>query len=164
MPCYFFILMSEQTTNPLLVKMEVLKKALKEERKRKNELEEEVIKLKEDVVIKQENLDKIKKELLKLREKNEKNQLSFIANIIDNNNEADEPQKENEDEEEKELLRKQIEDLNEKIASFEKEQEIINNKLTESIQANNDIKLKHKEKVNQLNKEHEDKLKEIVDQ
>ena len=36
--------MSEQTTNPLLVKMEVLKKALKEERKRKNELEEEVIK------------------------------------------------------------------------------------------------------------------------
>ena len=125
--------MSEQTTNPLLVKLEVLKKALKEERKRKNELEEEVIKLKEDVVIKQENLDKIKKELLKLREKNEKNQLSFIANIIDNNNEADEPQKENEDEEEKELLRKQIEDLNEKIASFEKEQEIINNKLTESI-------------------------------
>ena len=156
--------MSEQTTNPLLVKLEVLKKALKEERKRKNELEEEVIKLKEDVVIKQENLDKIKKELLKLREKNEKNQLSFIANIIDNNNEADEPQKENEDEEEKELLRKQIEDLNEKIASFEKEQEIINNKLTESIQANNDIKLKHEEKVNQLNKEHEDKLKEIVDQ
>ena len=109
-------------------------------------------------------MDKIKKELLKLREKNEKNQLSFIANIIDNNNEADEPQKENEDEEEKELLRKQIEDLNEKIASFEKEQEIINNKLTESIQANNDIKLKHEEKVNQLNKEHEDKLKEIVDQ
>ena len=156
--------MSEQTTNPLLVKLEVLKKALKEERKRKNELEEEVIKLKEDVVIKQENLDKIKKELLKLREKNEKNQLSFIANIIDNNNEADEPQKENEDEEEKELLRKQIEDLNEKIASFKKEQEIINNKLTESIQANNDIKLKHEEKVNQLNKEHEDKLKEIVDQ
>ena len=102
--------------------------------------------------------------MLKLREKNEKNQLSFIANIIDNNNEADEPQKENEDEEEKELLRKQIEDLNEKIASFEKEQEIINNKLTESIQANNDIKLKHEEKVNQLNKEHEDKLKEIVDQ
>ena len=156
--------MSEQTTNPLLVKLEVLKKALKEERKRKNELEEEVIKLKEDVVIKQENLDKIKKELLKLREKNEKNQLSFIANIIDNNNETDEPQKENEDEEEKELLRKQIEDLNEKIASFEKEQEIINNKLTESIQANNDIKLKHEEKVNRLNKEHEDKLKEIVDQ
>ena len=156
--------MSEQTTNPLLVKLEVLKKALKEERKRKTELEEQVIKLKEDVVIKQENLDKIKKELLKLREKNEKNQLSFIANIIDNNNEADEPQKENEDEEEKELLRKLIEDLNEKIASFEKEQEIINNKLTESIQANNDIKLKHKEKENQLNKEHEDKLKEIVDQ
>ena len=56
--------MSEQTTNPLLVKLEVLKKALQEERKRKNELEEEVIKLKEDVVIKQENLDKIKKELL----------------------------------------------------------------------------------------------------
>ena len=47
--------MSEQTTNPLLVKLEVLKKALKEERKRKNEPEEEVIKLKEDVVIKQEN-------------------------------------------------------------------------------------------------------------
>ena len=138
--------MSEQTTNPLLVKMEVLKKALKEERKRKNELEEEVIKLKEDVVIKQENLDKIKKELLKLREKNEKNQLSFIANIIDNNNEADEPQKENEDEEEKELLRKQIEDLNEKIASFEKEQEIINNKLTEAIQANNDIHCKRNQR------------------
>ena len=141
-------------------------KKSKKQKKIKKDIERipEVIKLKEDVVIKQENLDKIKKELLKLREKNEKNQLSFIANIIDNNNEADEPQKENEDEEEKELLRKQIEDLNEKIASFEKEQEIINNKLTESIQANNDIKLKHKEKVNQLNKEHEDKLKEIVDQ
>ena len=92
---------------------------------------------------------------------NENNCSSYI---IDNNNEADEPQKENQDEEEKELLRKQIEDLNEKIASFEKEQEIINNKLTESIQANNDIKLKHEEKENQLNKEHEDKLKEIVDQ
>ena len=91
-------------------------------------------------------MDKIKKELLKLREKNEKNQLSFIANIIDNNNEADEPQKENEDEEEKELLRKQIEDLNEKIASFEKEQEIINNKLTEAIQANNDIHCKRNQR------------------
>ena len=154
--------MSEQPPNQLLVKLEVLKKALKEERKRKNELEEEVIKLKEDVVIKQENLDKMKKELLKLREKNGKNQLSFIANIFDNNNEAAEPQKENE--EEKELLRKQIEDFKEKIASFEKEQEIINNKLTESIQANNDIKLKHEEKIKQLSKENEDKLRETVAQ
>ena len=59
-----------QTPNPLLVKLEVLKKALKDERKQKSELEAEVIKLKEEVVIKQENLDKMKKELLKLREKN----------------------------------------------------------------------------------------------
>ena len=62
-----------QTPNPLLVKLEVLKKALKDERKQKSELEAEVIKLKEEVVIKQENLDKMKKELLKLREKNGKN-------------------------------------------------------------------------------------------
>ena len=75
-----------QTPNPLLVKLEVLKKALKDERKQKSELEAEVIKLKEEVVIKQENLDKMKKELLKLREKNGKNQLSFITNIFDNNN------------------------------------------------------------------------------
>ena len=47
---------------------------------------------------------------------------------------------------------------------MKKNRNLINNKLTESIQANNDIKLKHEEKVNQLNKEHEDKLKEIVDQ
>ena len=90
-----------QTPNPLLVKLEVLKKALKDERKQKSELEAEVIKLKEEVVIKQENLDKMKKELLKLREKNGKNQLSFITNIFDNNNESAEPQKSNEDEEEK---------------------------------------------------------------
>ena len=97
--------MSEQPPNSLLVKLEVLKKALKEERKRKNELEKE-----------------------------------------------------------KELLQKQIEDLKEKIASFEKEQEIINNKLTESIQANNDIKLKHEEKINQLNKKNEDTLRKTVEQ
>ena len=37
-----------QTPNPLLVKLEVLKKALKDERKQKSELEAEVIKLKEE--------------------------------------------------------------------------------------------------------------------
>ena len=153
-----------QTPNPLLVKFEVLKKALKDERKQKSELEAEVIKLKEEVVIKQENLDKMKKELLKLREKNGKNQLSFITNIFDNNNESAEPQKSNDDEEEKELLRKQIEDLKGKLSSFEEEQNIINHKLTESIKANNELKTKHEEEVNQLNKEHEDKMNEMVSQ
>lgn len=67
--------MSSPESKALLLKIEVLKKGLLDERKKRSELEEEIIKLKEEGVIKQENLDKlIPKEKGALRKKIE---LSF---------------------------------------------------------------------------------------
>ena len=67
--------MSSPESKALLLKIEVLKKGLLDERKKRSELEEEIINLKEEGVIKQENLDKlIPKEKGALRKKIE---LSF---------------------------------------------------------------------------------------
>ena len=67
--------MSSPESKALLLKIEVLKKGLLDERKKRSELEEEIINLKEEGVIKQENLDKlIPKEKEALRKKIE---LSF---------------------------------------------------------------------------------------
>ena len=75
--------MSSPESKALLLKIEVLKKGLLDERKKRSELEEEIIKLKEEGVIKQENLDEPKKELLRLRDKNGKTQLGFLTNLFD---------------------------------------------------------------------------------
>ena len=67
--------MSSPESKALLLKIEILKKGLLDERKKRSELEEEIINLKEEGVIKQENLDKlIPKEKGALRKKIE---LSF---------------------------------------------------------------------------------------
>ena len=55
--------MSTANDNNLL-KIEVLKKGLLEQRKKTGELEKEVIQLKEEVIVKQETIDKLKEELL----------------------------------------------------------------------------------------------------
>lgn len=127
--------MSSSEAKNLILKIEVLKKGLIDERKKRTELEEEIIKLKEGGVIKQENLDKLKKELLSLKDKNGRN---FITNVFDKDG-VDQAEHQNAKEEE-ELLRKQIQELNKKLASFEEEQTFINAKLTDSIKENNYMK------------------------
>lgn len=64
-------------------KLEVLKKAYKEERKKKTELEEEIAKLKEENVIKQETIDKLKTEYMRLRENSKMQLPSFISGLFD---------------------------------------------------------------------------------
>ena len=151
--------MSSPESKALLLKIEVLKKGLLDERKKRGELEEEIIKLKEEGVIKQENLDKLKKELLRLRDKNGKTQLGFLTNLFDKEG-VDQTEHQNRKEEE-ELLRKQIEDLNKKLASYEEEQTFINTKLTDSIKENNSLKTQHQEEIKNINRDNEDKIKKM---
>ena len=151
--------MSSPESKALLLKIEVLKKGLLNERKKRSELEEEIIKLKEEGVIKQENLDKLKKELLRLRDKNGKTQLGLLTNLFDKEG-VDQTEHQNIKEEE-ELLRKQIEDLNKKLASYEEEQTFINTKLTDSIKENNSLKNQHEEEIKNINRENEDKIKKM---
>ena len=154
--------MSSPESKALLLKIEVLRKGLLDERKKRSELEEEIIKLKEEGVIKQENLDKLKKELLRLRDKNGKTQLGFLTNLFDKEG-VDQTEHQNIKEEE-ELLRKQIEDLNKKLASYEEEQTFINTKLTDSIKENNSLKNQHEEEIKNIKRDTEDKIKKMQEQ
>ena len=58
-----------------LLKIEVLKKGLIEQRKKTSDLEKEVIQLKEEVIVKQETIDKLKDELVQLRDKSSKKKI-----------------------------------------------------------------------------------------
>ena len=118
--------MSTANDNNLL-KIEVLKKGLLEQRKKTGELEKEVIQLKEEVIVKQETIDKLKEELSNLRDKSSKKKIQrFITGFFD------EGEQSKIDDDETAILKKENEDLKEKIHSLQSEKNFINSKLSES--------------------------------
>ena len=114
--------MSTANDNNLL-KIEVLKKGLLEQRKKTGELEKEVFQLKEAVIVKQETIDKLKEELSNLRDKSSKKKIQrFITGFFD------EGEQSKIDDDETAILKKENEDLKEKIQSLQSEKNFINSK------------------------------------
>ena len=146
----------QQVNDKNLLKIEVLKKGLLDERKKRSEIESEVIKLKEEVVIKQETIDKLKEELLKLRDKSSKKQIQrFISGFF----EEEEEQPKTNDEEK--LLQKENEELKEKISSLENEKNFINSKLSESVTEYNNLRNKYEDQIAEIQKEKDEKIAKI---
>ena len=121
-------------------KLEVLKKAYKDERKKKTELEEEIAKLNEENVIKQETIDKLKTEYMRLRENSKMQFPSFISGLFDkdsnnnnnsnttsnsnntnNTNEKPLPKGPDKKDEQITSLQSEIETLKDKISSLEQD-------------------------------------------
>ena len=147
---------TKQVNDKNLLKIEVLKKGLLDERKKRSEIESEVIKLKEEVVIKQETIDKLKEELLKLRDKSSKKQIQrFISGFF----EEEEEQPKTNDEEK--LLQKENEELKEKIFSLENEKNFINSKLSESVTEYNNLRNKYEDQIAEIQKEKDEKIAKI---
>ena len=172
----------------LAKKLEVLKKAVLDERKKKNELENEMSKLKEENVIKQETIDKLKKEVLKLRENSNKAQFpSFITGFFDNNNNKTpsilkdeqpnikEPShKEGPDERDTKIkeLQAEINELKEKVDFLEKEKSVLNVNMSEAIEEfnknkqkieteMNEYKTSKQNEINSIKYEHETKINSL---
>ena len=147
--------MSTANDNNLL-KIEVLKKGLLEQRKKTGELEKEVIQLKEEVIVKQETIDKLKEELSNLRDKSSKKKIQrFITGFFD------EGEQSKIDDDETAILKKENEDLKEKIQSLQSEKNFINSKLSESMTEYNSLKAKLDSKVEEAKKEMDNKVAKI---
>ena len=137
-----------------LLKIEVLKKGLIEQRKKTSDLEKEVIQLKEEVIVKQETIDKLKDELVQLRDKSSKKKIQrFIKGFFD------EEEQVKVEGDETEFLKHENEELKEKINSLQNEKNFINSKLSESMTEYNTLKTKIESKVEEAKKEKDEDCK-----
>ena len=139
-----------------LLKIEVLKKGLIEQRKKTSDLEKEVIQLKEEVIVKQETIDKLKDELVQLRDKSSKKKIQrFIKGFFD------EEEQVKVEGDETEFLKHENEELKEKINSLQNEKNFINSKLSESMTEYNTLKTKIESKVEEAKKEKDEEIAKI---
>ena len=139
-----------------LLKIEVLKKGLIEQRKKTSDLEKEVIQLKEEVIVKQETIDKLKEELVQLRDKSSKKKIQrFIKGFFD------EEEQVKAEGDETELLKQENEELKEKVNSLQNEKNFINSKLSESMTEYNTLKTKIDLKVEEAKKEKDEEIAKI---
>ena len=141
-----------------LFKIEVLKKGLLEQRKKTSDLEKEVIQLKEEVIVKQETIDKLKEELSNLRDKSSKKKIQrFITGFFD------EGEQSKIEDDETIILKKENEDLKEKIQSLQSEKNFINSKLSESMTEYNTLKSKLDSKIEEAKTEMDAKVAKMKD-
>ena len=141
-----------------LFKIEVLKKGLLEQRKKTSDLEKEVIQLKEEVIVKQETIDKLKEELSNLRDKSSKKKIQrFITGFFD------EGEQSKIEDDETTILKKENEDLKEKIQSLQSEKNFINSKLSESMTEYNTLKSKLDSKIEEAKTEMDAKVAKMKD-
>ena len=132
----------------------LLKKGLLDERKKTSELETEIAKLKEDNVIKQENIDKLKEELNQYRNSSKGKQIGrFFTNLFD-----EQKDEKSENDEIKEL---EIEKLKRDIITLTEEIKIIKNEKENLEKSFNETKKNLEEKNENLMKEIENNKKEF---
>lgn len=139
----------------VLRKIEVLKKGIREERQKNAALESEVAKLKEDGVIKQEQIDKLKEELIKFRDKSSGRRVqNFIKGFFD------EEERDKVIEEDNPLEKENIE-LKDKIESLLNEKNFINSKLNESLSDYNNLKEKYESQIVEIQKKADEQVIEV---
>ena len=161
-----------QNNNNIIAKLSILKNALLEERKKSENFQQEIKRLKEEIIsiqeknnilkdeniMKQEQIEKLKEELSKFKNnKTPKKIKNFFNNLFD------EKEGEKQDEEEFEalnLLKKENENLKEQITLIKNEKLFINGKLNESIKDFNELKEKYEKKIKEIEmKQNENILK-----
>lgn len=151
--------MSNQSSNDILVKLNVLKKALLEERNKSEYLTKEIGQYKEELIIKQEQIDKLKEELLQFKDNSSKKQIKrFFSNLFT---------EEDEEIQQKQLfdntkLTKENEELLEKVKSLQNEKSFINTKLNETMSDYSNLKAKYEAKFAEIQKDSSDQLQKYI--
>ena len=158
---------SPKKTNPnndYLTKLAVLRNAIIDERKKREEIEKKLIKLEEDnKLIQKENdeikidntmkgelIEKLKLELRNYRNKNgQKGVQRFLKNLFEEEEEihADEKQENDIKEDQISFLKKENEDLKNKLSIVENEKKTLNIKLNEQIVEIDKIKKEYEKKI-----------------
>ena len=148
---------SGEITN--LGKIEILKKGLIEERKKNAELTAQVASLKEEVILKQEVIDKQKEEIQNLKNNSSKKKLKrFFTGLFEG--EEDDDEEENKQEIEEEYLKK-IQNLQETINTLQNDKNFSNSKLAEALNDYNALKTRFDNVKKETQKEYEEKLKKV---
>ena len=148
---------SGEITN--LGKIEILKKGLIEERKKNAELTAQVASLKEEVILKQEVIDKQKEEIQNLKNNSSKKKLKrFFTGLFEG--EEDDDEEENKQEVEEEYLKK-IQNLQETINTLQHDKNFSNSKLAEALNDYNALKTRFDNVKKETQKEYEEKLKKV---
>ena len=148
---------SGEITN--LGKIEILKKGLIEERKKNAELTAQVASLKEEVILKQEVIDKQKEEIQNLKNNSSKKKLQrFITGFFEG--EEDDDEEENKQEIEEEYLKK-IQNLQDTINTLQNDKNFSNSKLAEALNDYNVLKTRFDNVKKETQKEYEEKLKKV---
>ena len=148
---------SGEITN--LGKIEILKKGLIEERKKNAELTAQVASLKEEVILKQEVIDKQKEEIQNLKNNSSKKKIKrFFTGLFEG--EEDDDEEENKQEIEEEYLKK-IQNLQETINTLQNDKNFSNSKLAEALNDYNALKTRFDNVKKETQKEYEEKLKKV---
>ena len=162
---------NNNNNNDLLVKLSILKNALLNERKKSENFQNELNKLKEENIsiiennnnlkientLKKEQIEKLKNELSQYKNKNGQNFKNFFNQFFEQN---EEKQEEDETTETINFLKKENQNLKEQISLIQNEKTFINGKLNESMNDLNKLKENYEIKINDLEKNYNIKIKE----
>ena len=156
--------------NNIIAKFSLLKNVLLDERKKSENYQNEIKKLKEDNlsiqdklnilkeenIIKQEQIEKLKEEILKYKnQKAPKKIQNFLNNLF---NENDEGKQDKDAIEALELLKQENENLKEQITLIKNDKMFINGKLNESINDFNELKEKYENKIKEIENRQNEKI------
>ena len=135
-------------------KLSILKKAVIEERAKTEKITAELNKYKEELIIKQEQIDKLKEELMKIKDGSSKKQIKRFFNDLF---------EEGEEEQQKMIMNNTIlqienEELKKKIKSLENEKSFISTKLNDSLSDYKNMKEMYEVQVEEMEKSYKAKI------
>ena len=166
---------TNSNNNDYLTKLAVLRNAIIDERKKREEIEKKLVKLEEDnKIIQKENdeikidntmkgelIEKLKLELRNYRNKNgQKGVQRFLKNLFEEEEEihADEKQENDIKEDQISFLKKENDELKNKQSILEDEKKTLNIKLNEQIGENDKLKKDYEKKILEVKNSNIDKI------
>lgn len=139
---------------------ETIDTKLKESEAKVKNMEQEISDLRVNLIEKDEQIEKLKNEILNYKESSGAQKISrFIGGFFN----SDEQEMKNTTESENLLLKKQIEDLNEEIKGLKKDKTIYSSKLSEAMKNYNDLKDKNEQEIKKIEENNAIKMKEKED-
>ena len=150
-----------QSENENLQKeIEELKKQIAELTSKNKEFEEENQKIKEENVTKQESINKLKEELQKYRDKNNKKLTSFFSSLLESDNPENVEEKDKKDSQIESLEQENLQ-LNKELSEIKNKLEFNDKKLTESINDLNTFKEKSQKEMDEIENKYKKTIEEI---
>ena len=138
-------------------KLSILKKAVIEERAKTEKITAELNKYKEELIIKQEQIDKLKEELMKIKDGSSKKQIKrFFNDLFEEGEEEQQKMIMNNT-----ILQKENEELKEKIKSLENEKSFISTKLIDSLSDYKNMKEMYEVQVEEMEKSYKAKIEKL---